>query len=223
MKRVLLMAAVPPLVVAAILLVVSPFVALRPGSWIALGGLLAIYLAHALVPLFTRGGRDGLIHGATAVLLTRPTLWVAIALVLVALFVPGVPWQVVVAVMIVLLGITLWLLLGSSLAVERDVALDQRTQQDVTQVRRWAATVQRAATHVSDAAARRRVLSVAEDLSLMPFAGNPATASVEAEIDLAVAQLELAALQDDGPKVNSGVAALGRLMQDRAAILRTAP
>ena len=217
MKRLWLVGLIPPLVVAAVALLIVPTSFYSPGATIALVFLAGLYFAFVSLPILAPRSEKSLIFSASYALVVWPYLVAAAGVALLALFIHAISWKWILAGDIIILGLVVGAALITTSLSERDAKLNSKTKRAVSDLRRLALQVENAANSVADPAIRKHIKQVAEQIRLSPFKGVAGSAAIESEIEYAVSELSVAA---DSDRLTPALDNISQLVEQRNRIVK---
>ncbi|ALG86403.1 hypothetical protein [Gordonia phthalatica] len=217
MKRFLLAAVIPPVVVGLLLVLLLPASLFSPGVIIALIFVLLFYIVMVWFPTQAPGREASTVYSGSYELLVWPYFVAAVIIAAIAL-VPVISWKWILAADIVTLGLFISIAMSAKSTSERDAALTTENKAAVADLRRMALHVQNVAAQETDPVLKKRARQVAEQISMSPFKGVPGSASTEWELQLAVDGLASAASRGES---GATLEKISRLIDQRNRIVKT--
>ena len=192
MKRALAIGLIPPIVVAAVMLLLVPASRFNTAVLIAGGFLLVTYVALVTIPALTARRTGDYVFAGQYSFIIFPYFVISLLFFILTISFHGITWKWALAVELVITGIAAVLLLGAWIVTGRDEKLGKQTQQAVGNFRSMALNVDFAARSITDPSLATEVRKLSEQINMSPQVGTPASAVLDAQVGIAVQSLALA-------------------------------
>jgi hypothetical protein len=191
MKWAIAIGLIPPIVVAAVMLLLVPSSRLNAAVLIAGGFLLVTYVALVTIPAVIARRTGDYVFAGQYSLIIFPYFVTSLLFFILTISFQGITWKWALAVELVITAIGAVLLLGAWIVTRRDEKLGQQTQQAVGNFRSMALNVDLVARSIGDPSLAIEVRKLSEQINMSPQVGTPASAVLDAQVGIAVQSLAL--------------------------------
>lgn len=191
MKRDLSIGLIPPMAVAAVMLLLVPASRINTAVLIVGGFLLVTYVALVTIPAMTARRTGDYVFAGPYSLIIFPYFVASLVFFVLTISFHGITWKWALAVELVITAIGAVLLLGAWIVTARDENLGKQTQQAVGNFRSMALNVDLAARSITDPSLATEVRRLSEQINMSPHVGTPASALLDAQVGIAVQSLAL--------------------------------
>lgn len=191
----------------------------RASVWIAYAMIQLTYLAFALSPLFTRGGKTAMETAGPLVMLSGVNFALHFVVGLIFMLAHPEKCKFEIVLYIILLLVYLVPFFTIMYANTHTESASKRQSQEAFFIKNQSSKLKLIASRATDAELVKMIMTASDNMHASPSRSNPNVAMVEANISMKVCEIEMAVNEDRVDDAKKSCRELGYLIDERNRVL----